>query len=236
MLFRSDIWNLYGFLSAQGFVQPTNAQSADYETTTHDHTILVTTGSTDRTITLTSDAKTGQIYVIKKVDDGYGQVIIDADIGTIDGANTITLNAMYASRILQFDGLNWHVLAAENDFIYWHGVTTNDSATEIYFKGIAGLRYSLEPNTTSYLSLSIVARANSTNKSKVWDIKAVVCRDGANNSSVVGTPSYTVVAQSDSSGGTQNWSAVLTIHDGTDTVRITVVGQASTDIIWLATT
>jgi hypothetical protein len=233
---NGDIWDLSGFISAQGIVQPTVAKSASYETTVHDHTILVTAGSTDRTITLTSDANTGQIYVIKKVDSGTGQVIIDADIGNIDGASTAIINAQYASRVLQFDGSNWQTLSADNDALYWYGTTANAVATEIFLKGEGGIRYSIDEETTTYLNLTVVARANATNKTKVWDAKAVISRDDSDNSAVVGTPSYTVVAQSDGSGGTQNWDIVITVNDGDDTARVTVTGQASTDITWLVTT
>jgi len=73
--------------------------NADYTVTDIDgyRFILVTTGNTNRTITLPTVADNDQrIITIKKIDSGTGTVIVDGEgAETIDGQTTFTLQAQY---------------------------------------------------------------------------------------------------------------------------------------------
>lgn len=93
----------------------TSAKSADYTVTDIDmiRTVLMTTSSTNRTVTLPTAAdNTGRIITIKKVDSGTGTVIIDGEGSeTIDGATTLTLYTQYDVATLQCDGSNWHTFS-----------------------------------------------------------------------------------------------------------------------------
>lgn len=103
--------------------------SADYNVLAYDDCVLVTTGATNKTITLayvlaaylianidinvggtqyTFDI--GKRITIKKVDSGAGNVIIDGDGANIDGSATITLTTQYESLTLQWDGTNWNII------------------------------------------------------------------------------------------------------------------------------
>jgi hypothetical protein len=90
----------------------TYAASASYTVLDGDgyDTILVTTGNTDRTITLpTAVDNSGRKLTIKKVDSGTGTVTVDGEGSeTIDGATTKVLSAQYTSLAIQCDGSAWH--------------------------------------------------------------------------------------------------------------------------------
>jgi hypothetical protein len=88
--------------------------SADYTITDTDgySLINVTTGASNRTITLPTAAdNSDRVIIIKKVDSGTGTVIIDGEGSeTIDGATTYTLYFQYDSAVVKCDGSNWHTL------------------------------------------------------------------------------------------------------------------------------
>jgi hypothetical protein len=89
--------------------------SADYTILDGDgyHTILVTTGASDRTMTLPTAADNeGRELTFKKLDAGVGKVIIDGEgAETIDGATTYQVVAQYAFVRLVCDGSSWNVTA-----------------------------------------------------------------------------------------------------------------------------
>jgi hypothetical protein len=92
----------------------TSAKSADYAVLDDDgiHTVLMTTGASNRTVTLPTAAdNSGRILKVKKVDSGAGTCIVDGEnTETIDGATTITLFYQYDAVEIQCDGTAWHVI------------------------------------------------------------------------------------------------------------------------------
>jgi hypothetical protein len=102
-------------------------KSANYNVKAYDDVVFMTTGATNKTVTLAytqigflesttilniNDVETtleyGKQITIKKVDSGAGNVIIDGNGALIDGAATITLTTQYESVTLQWDGTNWN--------------------------------------------------------------------------------------------------------------------------------
>ena len=84
--------------------------SANYTITDGDfNTILVTTGASNRTITLpTAAANIGRQIRILKVDTGVGLVIIDGEgAETIDGATLVHLYSQFQVAALVCDGTEW---------------------------------------------------------------------------------------------------------------------------------
>lgn len=75
-------------------------------------TLLVTTGSTNRTITLpTASGNTKRRINIKKADSGTGAVVIDGESSeTIDGEVTLSLTSQYQTVTLESDGSNWSTI------------------------------------------------------------------------------------------------------------------------------
>lgn len=92
----------------------TSAKSGDYTITDTDgiETVLVTTGSTTRTITLPTAADNAyRKIIVKKVDSGTGLVTIDGEGSeTIDGATTVSLGYQYGFAELVCDGTSWHLV------------------------------------------------------------------------------------------------------------------------------
>lgn len=92
--------------------------------------ILVTTGASDRTITLPTAAdNSGRELFIKKVDSGAGEVIVDGEgAEKINQTATWQLGSIDAYIHIICDGTGWHVLEAwEADRIYWHAATFTQS-------------------------------------------------------------------------------------------------------------
>lgn len=92
----------------------TSAKVADYTVTDSDNirTVLMTTSTTDRTVTLPTAADNAhRIITIKKVDSGSGKVTIDGEgAETIDGSASIDIFGQYGFLTVQCDGTEWHVL------------------------------------------------------------------------------------------------------------------------------
>jgi hypothetical protein len=118
--------------------------------------------------------------------------------------------------------------------VTWSGESTNDTPKEIFVGGVPAARYELSNGSTVSFRLTALARDNVGNRSKVWDIVAVAqCSTGGTVSWVsVASPSYAVVDQSDSSGGTDDWDLALSLNVPDSTLRVTVTGQTSTTVQW----
>lgn len=89
-------------------------KSADYTILDNDNirTVGMTTGSTNRTVTLPTVAdNTSRIITVKKVDSGTGTVTIDGEGSeTIDGALTVVLTPQFDSVTVQSSGTDWKIL------------------------------------------------------------------------------------------------------------------------------
>ena len=102
------------FMSYNDFFYKVVNKTAGYTALTQDEVILVTTGSSaDVTITLpTTVGRKGKYYIIKKIDDGTKDVIIDGHGDElIDGSATLTLLEQYDFALIVSDGTNWQVIA-----------------------------------------------------------------------------------------------------------------------------
>lgn len=92
----------------------TASKSANYTITGVDGlaTILVTTGASNKTITLpTAASNNGRHLTIQKVDSGTGEVIIDGALSeTINGSLTIDLINQWDLVTIMCDGINWYIV------------------------------------------------------------------------------------------------------------------------------
>ncbi len=87
--------------------------NSNYTLTATNSLVLVTTGGSNRTITLpAASGCTGRIYTIKQIDSGTDKVTIDANGSEkIDGALTSTrVNDQWKSVTVQSDGSNWYII------------------------------------------------------------------------------------------------------------------------------
>ena len=90
------------------------AKSDSYPVTDSDgvSVLLVTTGGSNRTVTLpTAAANDGRVITIKKVDSGAGTLIIDGEgAETIDGDATKIITSIYDFIEVICDGSAWHII------------------------------------------------------------------------------------------------------------------------------
>lgn len=100
-------------------VRYNSVSSANYVILDNDgfEQILVTTGNSDRTITLPTGADNdGRLLTINKVDTGTGAVIIDGENSeTINGYTTVTMYNQFNTITVLCDGANWQVVSATLD-------------------------------------------------------------------------------------------------------------------------
>lgn len=105
------------------FLAPVNVYS-NYEVTAFDSIVIVTTGSTDKTITLPrANSSQGKLLVVTKSDSGAGKVIIAARDGdTIDGGSSIQLTVQDAlCYILSFGNNKWFSNVLQTTQPYFSG-------------------------------------------------------------------------------------------------------------------
>jgi hypothetical protein len=106
--------NTWYIVSREKFRDTYALSSADLTIGTQDgiETVLITTGNTNRTITLPAvGTADGRILHFKKVDTGTGTVTIDTPgAETIDGNAQASILAQYDTLSIISDGSNWHKL------------------------------------------------------------------------------------------------------------------------------
>ena len=69
--------------------------------------VLMTTGTTDKTVTLPASPTKDDIIVVTKMDSDIGHLIVDGNGKNINGSATITIAYQYTSRTLQYTGTEW---------------------------------------------------------------------------------------------------------------------------------
>lgn len=93
---------------------PIGAKSADYTITDTDNlsTILMTTGATNRTVTLPTAAdNANRLITVKKVDDGSGYLTLDGEgAETVEGQANLRFEIQYSGCTVVCDGTEWHVV------------------------------------------------------------------------------------------------------------------------------
>lgn len=140
----------------------TSAKSADYTITDTDgiSVILMTTGGTDRTITLPTLADNqDRVIVIKKIDglddDGTGKLIIDGEsTETIDGDTTVELYAAGDNIKLKGGASRWEILKmTQTEYLSNSGDPTTGNAdnTSSFKYGIAGNEFPSSSFTGGHL-------------------------------------------------------------------------------------
>jgi len=84
----------------------------DYTILQTDGAVMVSTGASDRTMTLPSAGTSdGKIIIIKKIDSGAGKVIVDGNgAQTIDGSTTVNITMQYDSITIISNGANWFII------------------------------------------------------------------------------------------------------------------------------
>ena len=84
----------------------TTAQSTNYNAVAND-LVLMTTGASDKTVTLNASPTKDDIVGVSKADSGAGNVITDGNGNNINGSTTTTIKKQYTTVIYQYDGSEW---------------------------------------------------------------------------------------------------------------------------------
>lgn len=69
--------------------------------------ILMTTGATDKTVTLPVTPVKDDVISVSKVDNGLGSCVVDGNGKNINGNNSITITKQYTSITIQYSGVEW---------------------------------------------------------------------------------------------------------------------------------
>ncbi len=119
----------------------TTAKSADYTVTDTDRirTVMMTTGGSNRTVTLPTAAdNAARIITVIKADAGAGNCVIDGEGSeTIDGAAALTLRNQYGGATLQCDGTAWFVLSRHRE------IATASSTAHVNQAPVMGTAYAI---------------------------------------------------------------------------------------------
>lgn len=102
-------------LITNGQIHKTVSVSSNITLTASDHIALVTTSTSDKTVTLpVTGIPDGTVYIVKKIDSGSGKVIIQGAGGTIDGQAAIELTNQYNTVHFIKNGFNYYILNRYN--------------------------------------------------------------------------------------------------------------------------
>jgi len=109
-------------------------------------------------------------------------------------------------------------------------VTTNATPTELFVEGVANDRMNIASDTTWAFEILIEARrTDANNESAAWKFEGAI-DNNAGTTALVSAVAETVLAD-DSSGA---WDVAVTADNTNDALIVTVTGQASKTIQWVA--
>lgn len=115
--------------------------TAAYTVQPNDFEIQASASGGAFTVTLSAGALFAQIVVVKKTDSTGNAVTVSPGAGTIDGAASVTLTGQYQALLVQWDGSNWQVLAADGvtrNSVLDDGAGNLKAAASISTAGLAG--------------------------------------------------------------------------------------------------
>lgn len=117
----------------------------------------------------------------------------------------------------------------------WSGTTVDATPAEIYEGGVPPGRESIPLNAVTHFTINV--KAFDSTRGKVWKMEFATLNTGATTSALLDIPVITIIGQSDLAGGgagTDLWDVAATVDAASDTVILTVTGEAATTIAWAA--
>jgi len=96
--------------------------------------------------------------------------------------------------------------------------------------GVSSNQVYLQSNSAYYFAGSVIAGVTGGGNTKAWTFEGAIKKGAANSIALVGTPTVT---SSFADAGASTWSIALTANTTTDTLTVTVTGQAATTIRWV---
>ena len=118
---------------------------------------------------------------------------------------------------------------AENNITIggWEGQTANATPMEILC-GAANERFTIRPSSVLSFTLQVTARDNVSGDCAVYHFKGGIKRDGANNTTLL-TTTKDIIHEDDAT-----WDVAVTADDTNEALCITVTGDATNIVQWVA--
>jgi hypothetical protein len=117
---------------------------------------------------------------------------------------------------------NWSVIGL-------YGSTTDATETEIFCAGVSNQRVNILADSALGFKAMITAKDSDGTDCKYWEVSGLIKRDGASNTSIVGTVTKTVIAEET---GASSWDCDFTADDTNEALKVTVTGASATNIDW----
>lgn len=106
--------------------------------------------------------------------------------------------------------------------------TTDTTPTELFANG-SSERFTIKANTVALCDIRIVAKQSSSTNCATFARRATLCRDGSNNTSLVGSVE-TIGTDVNSPG----WAVAITADDTNESLKISVTGGSAVTVRWTA--
>jgi hypothetical protein len=122
---------------------------------------------------------------------------------------------------------------AQHGIYVLRNITTTNTGTDLFLDGVTGTQRLVVPNNSVWTFDILVAarRTDATGGGSGYRFTGVLRKDATSASTVfVGTPSKVVLGETDA-----GWDAVVTANTTSGDLRVTVTGQNSKTVRWVAT-
>ncbi len=111
----------------------------------------------------------------------------------------------------------------------WTALTSDATPLTMIAGDQTGMYYTLQPQSAITFDILVVARDKVTDEMASYKFTGAAKRDSASNSSIIGTVTKLVIAEDD-----VTWDCNVTVDNTTNTLVITVIGAATNQVSWAA--
>jgi hypothetical protein len=165
-------------------------------------------------------ATTGDKWQFNKPVEINGTLL--STTGTVTLTDNLSLNS--TSKVMSQGTAGYN-----NKQYILHGVTTDDTETQLYIGGAADTRIPVATNTTIFYECNIAARrTDAPNESAGWELQAVVDNFSGTTADVGDV--YEIAAARDDA----SWLVDCRADNTNDTINVYVTGAAGKTIRWVA--
>ena len=173
---------------------------------------------------------------------GFGSAIVGGSNNVSSGLYTSVVGGSYGTTrgligCIAFPAGNFSTTTggAQAALLVLNAITTNATATVLTSTGSAASTTNqviLPNNSAYYFKGSVIAGVTGAGNTKAWTLEGAIKRGaGVGTTAIVGTVTTTIVA---ADAGASTWTVTATADTTNGGLAITVTGQASTTIRWVA--
>ena len=173
---------------------------------------------------------------------GFGSAIVGGSNNVSSGLYTSVVGGSYGTTrgligCIAFPAGNFSTTTggAQAALLVLNAITTNATATVLTSTGSAASTTNqviLPNNSAYYFKVSVIAGVTGAGNTKAWTLEGAIKRGaGVGTTAIVGTVTTNIVA---ADAGASTWTVTATADITNGGLAITVTGQASTTIRWVA--